>query len=88
MKEIDLEKILENCETYDPDYSNISIGDALDAMKEACKQVLELAAENTKLHHWSKNGHTLIASSKVDFDNYGGSKVDKQSILDTIKQVK
>ena len=40
----------------------------IDAMKEACKQILELAAENAEIHE-----ELFI--------------VDKQSILDTIKQI-
>ena len=44
------------------------------AMKEACKQTLELAAENAEAH-----------GSSCGFGSYW---VDKQSILDTIKQVK
>ena len=83
MKEINLEKILANCGA-----GELTVGDALDAMKEACKQVLELAAENANLHHWDKHGRSLITGNKIDFDNYGGSKVNKQSILDTINQVK
>ena len=43
------------------------------AMKEACRQTLELAAENAEAH-----------GSSCGFGSYW---VDKQSILDTIKQV-
>ena len=46
---------------------------ALKAMKEACKQVLELAAENAG----------AIGSSC----GFGSYWVDKQSIIDTINQV-
>ena len=45
---------------------------ALKAMKEACKQVLELAAENAT-YDFTENGR--------------GIYVDKQSIIDTINQV-
>jgi hypothetical protein len=48
---------------------------SIDAMKEACKQTLELAAENAKCE---RNG--------FGHDHLTGN-VDKQSILDTIKQV-
>lgn len=46
--------------------------DVLCAMKEACKQLLELAAENAT-YDFTENGR--------------GIYVDKQSILDTINQV-
>ena len=42
-------------------------------MREACKQVLELAAENAK------------TKQRFQFDEE--APIDKQSILDTIKQV-
>ena len=42
------------------------------AMEEACKQVLELAAENAT-YNYTENGR--------------GIYVDKQSILDTINQI-
>ena len=47
----------------------------MNAMKEACKQVLELASENAKV---IKNEHTLQILSNL---------IDKQSILNTINQV-
>lgn len=49
----------------------------LEAMKEACKQALELAAENAE--------GDIVDDS--DFSN-GRVVIDKQSILDTINQVK
>ena len=62
METINLEEILKK-------HSNI----CLDAMKEACRQTLELAAENFK----------------EDFDNGATSLNDfKQSIIDTINQIK
>ena len=50
--------------------------DILEAMKEACIQTLELAAENAMCNH--------------DFDGAHGCEynVNKQSILDTINQIK
>lgn len=47
------------------------------AMEEACKQVLELAAENAR--------GKILPVTETGVLNY--SEVDKQSILDTIKQV-
>jgi len=50
-------------------------------MKEACKQVLELAAENADLEN---NPHYFNEDEMIHkWDIY----IDKQSILDTIKQV-
>lgn len=48
------------------------------AMKEACRQTLELAAENAKICT-----DTMCSPYREDWVKY----VDKQSILDTIKQV-
>ena len=47
------------------------------AMKEACRQTLELAAENAR--------GKILPMTKTGVLNY--SEVDKQSILDTIKQI-
>ena len=47
----------------------------MNAIKEACRQVLELAAENAKV---IKNEHTSQILSNL---------IDKQSILNTINQV-
>ena len=49
--------------------------DILAAMKDACQQVLELAAENASCNHYFDGAHGCEYS------------VDKQSILDTINQI-
>lgn len=49
---------------------------ALEAMKEACRQVLELAAENAELDSEDENDMTGVIVS-----------VNRQSITDTINQV-
>ena len=55
---------------------------ALKAMKEACKQVLELAAENAKAEiHTEWEGNT----GSEYYTDY--AVVNKQSILDTINLV-
>ena len=55
---------------------------ALKAMKEACKQVLELAAENAKAEiHTEWEGNT----GSEYYTDY--AVVNKQSIIDTINQV-
>lgn len=84
-KQINLEEILKSYLTVEamrvnnPDYTFNMV---LSAMKDACKQTLMLASENGK-------------TKEVEYD-YGGvragckyykSEFDKQSILDTIKQI-
>lgn len=48
----------------------------VNAMKEACKQTLELAADNAYVQDWYMNGELV------------GKAVNKQSILDLINQIK
>jgi len=81
MKTINLKEILRNSnvhveflkELVIPDGNNgTELDRVIDAMKEACKQTLELAAENAIVK--KKMIRTYI--------------VNKQSILDTINQVK
>ena len=62
------------------------------AMEEACKQVLKLAAENANLiEFWESSNKEYIEESVSTFDDDGDLQtivyVNKQSILDTIKQV-
>lgn len=81
-KKINLEEILlsivpKNCYWEDmQNLTNCPQEYVLSAMKEACRQVLELAAEN----------------AETDFDSLPYEElryfVDKQSILNTIKQIK
>ena len=83
MKEINLEEILLSTVPKDcywgemGNLTNCPKEYALDAMKEACKQVLELAAENAD-------------GNIVDDSNFSNGRVviDKQSILNTINQAK
>ena len=73
---------------------------ALKAMKEACRQVLELAAENAKTSHdyydkWDENEaynkHKDFGFERCDGDGipYGVDviTINKQSIIDTINLV-
>lgn len=69
MKTVNLEEIINTLPSFCIGYKN----SIKDAMKEACRQTLELAAENAK-HLWDNNENEL-------FD------IDKQSILDTINQI-
>ena len=60
------------------------------AMKEACRQTLELAAENADMNEDFGGGEIYnITEYKVYNDNDRSRliSVNKQSILDTIKQV-
>ena len=57
------------------------------AMKEACRQLLELAAENTELYCEDKLSNIKYITN-FEINNGLIITVNKQSILDTIKQVK
>lgn len=72
MKKINLEEILNKfCIVEGYIYP---VRDLKDSMKEACRQVLELAAENADVIVYSQGA-------------LGQCNVDKQSILNTINQV-
>ena len=76
-KKIKLEEILKN-ELIPIVFSNspeMTFNATIRAMKEACKQVLELAAENATAGLFETD------------DSLGEIIVNKQSILNTIKQV-
>lgn len=100
MKQVDLVEILRSRETYDKDHPTISIYDALEAMKEACNQAIDLCAENAKLNHnyYDKdeeralyNEHKDFGFERCDGDGipYGVDVVElnKESILNTKKQI-
>lgn len=88
-KEINLEEILRNKIGYLGNENNLTkliseraVGsEVLSAMKEACKQTLELASERAKIISGSH------PDSKYDTRPVFTYEVDKQSILDTIKQI-
>lgn len=86
-KKINLEEIIKPYKKYLVEgidgYKSLSgdgmfVGDVLEAMKEACKQALKLAAENAKAYP-NSNGQ-WVASGVT-------ATVNKQSILNTINQV-
>jgi len=83
MKTIDLEKIFERYNylaRVETDSANIDYkGNMLKAMKEACKQTLELAAENA-----TTKTETYCSPFSSDWEKV----VSKQSILDTLNQIK
>ena len=69
-----------------------------DAMKEACKQVLELAAENvetieTSIEDWkeidyeSDFNYIPLMNEWEEIEGLNKIIINKQSILDTIKQI-
>lgn len=73
-RKINLEEILEN----HIDLNDLPVVHSIvSAMKEACKQVIELAAENAK--------GEVLPMTETGVIKY--SKVNKQSILDTINQI-
>lgn len=82
MKEINLEEIIKQyCYVTQDGQEDVhsSIISVKEAMKEACEQVLELAAENVKTKLKEVNENSDRAYYRV--------VVDKQSILDTINQI-
>ena len=93
-KEINLENIFHSICTNENKVNKDSIPFILKAMKQACEEVLQLAAENSTVEvidHEEKFAH-LLPGYDNDNDNrmvilpiYG---VDEQSILNTINQVK
>lgn len=74
-RKINLEEILNDCVYIDDEIKPM----VKNAMKEACRQIIELAAENAK----------IINGFKSVKDYYGPEVkiIDKQSILDTIEQI-
>jgi hypothetical protein len=78
MKTVNLEKILLKYPTFN-NQGGYGKEYVLQAMKEACRQTLELAAENSK----------VIFDDYDDFLNGNETYItDKDSILNTINQVK
>ena len=61
-----------------------------EAMKEACRQILELSAENAKIN-WVENNVEMESDTDFSFRDNDGNwckiNINEQSILDTIKQV-
>ena len=94
-RKINLEEILDKvrCIDRNPDNGQYYDDDlAKVAMLEFGKQLLELAAENANLiEFWENSNSEYIEESVSIFDDDGDLQniiyVNKQSILDTIKQV-
>lgn len=77
---------------YNPDLDKYYFS----AMKDACMQILELAAENVKMEHVHygeyTNGRYITNEGFIEFPEFGDSDgheifINKQSILDTINNV-
>ena len=60
----------------------------LSAMRESCKQTLELAAENAKLNVGTESGIVTIESGYMDYNSESHVYINKRSITDTINQIK
>jgi hypothetical protein len=75
MKKIKLEKILKEKSCHIDDFYDAVVA----AMREACKQTLELAAENVEVefHYQYRDSETIIECAFVN----------KQSILDVINLI-
>lgn len=75
-KKINLKEIANNNITYRLLMDKHQQLATITLIKEACKQILELAAENAIVKpYYNKSGYEV------------GEEVDKQSILDTINQI-
>ena len=93
MKQVNLVKILRSRETYDKNHPTISIYDALEAMKEACNQAIDLCAENAEL----LNDKGEVTKGTIYVEGYEDElswkrrdvtyQISKQSILNTKKQI-
>ena len=59
----------------------------INAMKEAIKQALELAAENADLTYCSYEWEIPEGAISTGDNEYGHCYIDKQSIVNTINQI-
>lgn len=57
------------------------------AMKEACRQIVELVAENADLNYCENEWEVPEGTINTGDSQYGYHYIDKQSILNTIKQI-
>lgn len=76
-RKINLEEILNDCVYIDDEIKPM----VRNAMREACRQILELAAENAEVDEHE------VAESIHGGPGYTYYEVDKQSILNTINQI-
>ena len=88
MKEINLEEILYAFCNSENAITKSNVPFVLNAMKEACEQVLELAAENSECKLKNKIECTNFELERGFVFGSNAIIVNKQSIMDTINQVK
>lgn len=101
LREVLYSKIPESIQNEGWSFGDIDENWILDAMKEACKQTLELAAENAKLLIYKENMYISSDNessiekeySHGEYDDNGPDyhvdvQVNKQSISNTINQIK
>ena len=84
MNTIDLEKILLK-HTFDSTIETLK-KDTLKAMRDAVEQALKIASENAMIEIDNVGEEIIICH--INSDNYTTIQVNKQSILDIIKQIK
>lgn len=85
MKEINLEEILNDCVFID----DIVKQQVIAAMKESCRQTLELSVENVGfIETTSEELNSQDYMPFITADDNTIWTFDKQSILDTINQIK
>lgn len=87
MKQVDLVEILRSRETYDKDHPTISIYDALEAMKEACNQAIELCAEKADWDYYDSQSEIPDGEVFTGDSEYGYYSISKRTILNTKKQI-
>ena len=83
MEEILKKELIPAIATNNPD---LTFNATIRAMKEACSQILKLAAENSKIEIKTV-GEELIITDVHQEDNYTRIQVNLKSILDTIKEI-
>lgn len=83
MEEILKKEIIPIIHANNPD---LTFNATIRAMKEACSQILKLAAENSKIEIKSV-GKELIITDVYQEDNHTRIQVNLKSILDTIKEI-
>ena len=79
-KTVNLSKILENCDKYHC-ISEAQKTDVIAAMKEACLQILNLAADEATMLVDDSSGEAYLTDKYSD--GYEKVTIDKNSILDT-----
>ena len=88
MEKINLEDILKK-ELIPAIYANnpdLTFNATIRAMRNACSQILKLAAENSKIEIKTV-GEELIITDIHQVDNYTRMQVNIKSILETINEI-